>query len=111
LSILTDKRTHKIHSLRVNRNVKKYGSRKNNIPKGKRTRMGTRQYHKHKDQEIKFRLISKDEAKNQIREYITQHPGSLTSEVIEALRIDPITTADTLEELKREGLVLSQAVE
>ena len=74
--------------------------------------MSTRQYHnKHRDQEITFRFIGKDEAKNQIREYIAQHPGSLTSEIIEALKIDPITTADTLEELKREGLVLSQAVE
>jgi hypothetical protein len=111
LSILTDKRTHKISGLRLNRNVKKYGARKNNIPKGKKTTMSTRQYHRHKDQEITFRSISKDEAKDQIRQYITQHPGSLTSEIIEALRIDPITTVDTLRELKHEGLVLSQAVE
>jgi hypothetical protein len=27
------------------------------------------------------------------------------------LRIDPITTVDTLEELKHEGLVLNQAIE
>jgi hypothetical protein len=98
-------------SLQSNKNVKKYGSRKSNIPKGKKTTMSTRQYHRHKDQEITFRSIGKDEAKNQIREYITQHPGSLTSEIIEALRIDPLTTVDILEELKHEGLVLSQAVE
>lgn len=111
MSILTNKKTHKIPDLRLNRNVKKYGPRKNNISKGKRTTLSTRQYHKNKDQEITFRSISKDDAKNQIRQYIIQHPGSLTSEIIEALRIDPITTADTLHELKDEGLVLSKAVE
>lgn len=112
MSILTKKRTQKISGLQSYRNVKKYGIRKNNIPKGKRMTMNNRQYHKSKDQEITFNPISKDEAKNKIKQYIIQHPeGSLTSEIIEALRIDPVTTVDTLQELKREGLVLSQAVE
>jgi hypothetical protein len=110
LSILTDNGTRRI-GLRLNRNVKKYGSRKNNIPRGKRTTMNNRQYHRQSDQEITFRSISKDEAKNEIRQYVIKHPGSLTSEIIEALRIDPITTADSLEELKHEGLVLNQPIE
>lgn len=92
--------------------VKKHGIRNHNIHRGKRAAMTPRRQYEVKNQEITFRSISKNDAKDQIRRYITQHPqGSLTSEIIETLRIDPITTVDTLEELKQEGLVLNQPIE
>ncbi|MDP9288176.1 MAG: hypothetical protein M3P08_08265 [Thermoproteota archaeon] len=64
------------------------------------------------EQEISFRNISKTEAKNEIQQYINKHPhGSLTSEIIEALRINPLVAVDILEEMKQEGSAFSKAVE
>jgi hypothetical protein len=101
-----------MNSLQLKRKVKKHGIHNYNIHRGKRTTMSRAPHYSSKPQEITFKSISKDDAKDQIRRYITQHPeGSLTSQIIEALRIDPITTVDTLEELKHEGLVLNQAIE
>ncbi|RLE55731.1 MAG: hypothetical protein DRJ30_03385 [Candidatus Methanomethylicota archaeon] len=50
-----------------------------------------------------FKRISKDEAKNLIKEYIHQHPGCLTSEIIEKLELDPELVNEVLIELEREG--------
>jgi hypothetical protein len=64
------------------------------------------------EQEISFRNINKREAKNEIQEYINKHPqGSLTSEIIEALRINPLIAEDILEEMKQEGSTFSKLVE
>lgn len=110
MSILTGERTHRT-VVRVGRNAKKYRSHKKNAPRGKKTIMDDGQYRRDEDREIIFKPINRDEAKGRIRRYVTRHPGSLTSEIIESLAIDPIMLVDILEELKSEGLVLSQAVE
>jgi len=101
-----------MNSLQLKRKVKKHGIRNHNTYRGKGLAMTPGRHYEVKSQEITFRSISKDDAKDQIKRYINQHPnGSLTSQIIEALRIDPITVVDTLEDLKREGLVLNQAIE
>jgi len=62
--------------------------------------------------EINFRSIDKADAKKEIQNYINKHPeGSLTSKIIETLRIDPLLTSDILEEMKQEGLTFSKPVE
>jgi Mn-dependent DtxR family transcriptional regulator len=61
---------------------------------------------------IRFRYdIDKATAKSEIQEFINKYPGSLTSEIIEKLRIEPPFAVDVLRELKNEGLPVSQPVD
>jgi len=39
--------------------------------------------------EIKFRIIPENEAKEVIEGYVREHPGCITSEIIENLKLDP----------------------
>jgi hypothetical protein len=57
---------------------------------------------------IHLRKMRKDTAKQLIREFINQNPGSLTSEIIEGLRIDPVLAIETLKELKQDDSVSSR---
>jgi predicted transcriptional regulator len=57
---------------------------------------------------IHLRKIRKDTAKQLIHEFIIRNPGSMTSEIIERLRIDPVLAVETLKELKQNDSVLSR---
>jgi DNA-binding MarR family transcriptional regulator len=54
--------------------------------------------------------IEKSTAKREIQDYIDKHPWSLTSEIIENLRIEPPMAVRVLKELKKEGLAVSKPV-
>jgi ribosomal protein S25 len=61
--------------------------------------------------ELTFRYnIKKSTAKKEIQDYIHKHPWSLTSEIIENLRIEPPMAVKILKELKNEGLAVSKPV-
>jgi Mn-dependent DtxR family transcriptional regulator len=61
---------------------------------------------------ITFRYnIEKSTAKNEIQDYINNNPGALTSDVIEKLRIEPPLAVEIIQELKNEGLIVSQPLE
>jgi hypothetical protein len=60
---------------------------------------------------ITFRYnIEKSTAKREIQDFVNKHPWSLTSEIIEQLRIEPPLTIKVLKELKKEGLAVSKPV-
>ena len=60
---------------------------------------------------ITFRYnIEESTAKKEIQDYIHKHPWSLTSEIIENLRIEPPMAVKVLKELKNEGLAVSKPV-
>jgi len=61
--------------------------------------------------EVEFRRIPKDEAKKLIKEYIKNNPGCFTSEIIEALHLDPKLVIEILHELEEKGEVLSREPE
>jgi len=61
------------------------------------------------DRNMPFRRITIEQAKKEIQEYIDKHnDGSFTSEIIEALLIEPAIVIDALLELKRDGKTLDQ---
>ena len=49
-------------------------------------------------------------AKREIQNFVNKHPWSLTSEIIEQLRIEPPLAIKVLKELKKEGLAVSKPV-
>jgi predicted transcriptional regulator len=55
--------------------------------------------------------MTKDTKRQLIREFINRNPGSTTSEIIERLNIDPITTVQMLQELKQNDLIFSKPLE
>jgi CDP-glycerol glycerophosphotransferase (TagB/SpsB family) len=60
---------------------------------------------------ITFRYnIEKSIAKSEIQNFVNKHPWSLTSEIIEQLRIEPPLAINVLKELKKEGLTVSKPV-
>ena len=60
---------------------------------------------------ITFRYnIEKSIAKREIQDFVNKHPWSLTSEIIEQLRIEPPLAIKVLKELKKEGLAVSKPV-
>jgi hypothetical protein len=96
----------------LHRNVKKDKLSKDHHRIRRNRREMTTIDHKHKQEIITFRDIDKAEAKKEIQNYLNEHPeGSLTSRIIESLRIDPLLTSNILEELKHEGLALSKSIE
>jgi predicted transcriptional regulator len=52
---------------------------------------------------IDLRVIPKSEAKKVIKKYIREHPGCITSEVIENLNLDPALAVQALNLLEEEG--------
>jgi Mn-dependent DtxR family transcriptional regulator len=60
---------------------------------------------------IHLRRMRKGMAKQLIHEFITRNPGSMTSEIIERLRIDPVLAVQTLKELKQDDSVISKPLE
>lgn len=59
---------------------------------------------------IEFRELSEEEARKLILDYIENHPGCLTSEIIESLGIDPVLVGRILKELEEEGEVEGRSV-
>jgi len=60
---------------------------------------------------IDLRVIPKSEAKKVIKKYIREHPGCITSEVIENLNLDPALAVQALNLLEEEGKVRGDEVE
>jgi predicted transcriptional regulator len=60
---------------------------------------------------MKFRLISKEEALNEVMRYIRSHPGCFTSEIIQELRLGPILVVEALEKLEGQGKVRGEEME
>jgi len=60
---------------------------------------------------IDLRVIPESEAKKVIKKYIMEHPGCITSEIIENLRLDPALVVETLDLLEEEGKVRGEEVE
>ncbi len=60
---------------------------------------------------IDLRVIPESEAKEVIKKYIREHPGCITSEIIENLRLDPALAVETLVLLEEEGKVRGEEVE
>jgi len=56
------------------------------------------------EEEIKFRKIPEEEAKELVKKYISENPGCLTSEIIEELQLDPLLVAKVLKQLE-EGVI------
>jgi len=50
--------------------------------------------------------VPKDEAKRAVKDYILAHPGSLTSDITLALKLEPLYVVNLLKELAREGVPL-----
>lgn len=59
---------------------------------------------------IEFRTVPNDEAKNLVLSYVDSHPNARTSEIIEALKLDPDLAVTVLDELSKEGKLESQDV-
>jgi len=57
---------------------------------------------------IEFKVLPREEAVKLIEDYIEKHPGCLTSEIIEALQLDPSLVVDILRELEEKGEVESR---
>jgi hypothetical protein len=94
-------------TVQLNNKIKKPRFRSYRIRRGRRMIQS-----RTNEQEISFRNINKTEAKKEIQNYINEHPeGSLTSKIIETLRIDPLLTSNILEEMRQEGLTFSKPVE
>lgn len=60
---------------------------------------------------IEFKVLPRKEAVKLIEDYIEKHPGCLTSEIIEALQLDPSLVVDILRELEEKGEVESREPE
>ena len=60
---------------------------------------------------IEFKVLPREEAVKLIEDYIEKHPGCLTSEIIEALQLDPSLVVDILRELEEKGEVESREPE
>lgn len=60
--------------------------------------------------EIDLWVIPESEAKKVIKKYIREHPGCITSEIIENLELDPALAVETLD-LLEEGKVRGEEVE
>lgn len=52
---------------------------------------------------IEFRKVSKEEARLMVKNYVINHPGCLTSEIIQDLKIDPELVVEILNELVNKG--------
>jgi hypothetical protein len=61
--------------------------------------------------EVKFRIIPESEAKGVIEGYVRAHPGCITSEIIENLKLDPALVVEALNFLEDEGKVKGEEVE
>lgn len=46
------------------------------------------------------------ELKDRVSEYVKEHQGALTSDIIEAMGEDPLDVMDALNELAKEGSVI-----
>ncbi|MCK4397409.1 MAG: hypothetical protein KAV25_00260 [Methanophagales archaeon] len=60
---------------------------------------------------IELRVIPESEAKKVIKKYIREHPGCITSEIIENLELDPALAVEALNLLEEEGKVRGEEVE
>ena len=60
---------------------------------------------------IDLRVIPESEAKKVIKKYISEHPGCITSEIIENLELDPALAVQALNLLEEEGKVRGEEVE
>nr|QNO51300.1 hypothetical protein ILBEGJOJ_00030 [Methanosarcinales archaeon ANME-1 ERB6] len=60
---------------------------------------------------IDLRVIPESEAKKVIKKYIREHPGCITSEIIENLNLDPALAVEALNVLEEEGKVRGEEVE
>ena len=60
---------------------------------------------------IELRVIPESEAKKVIKKYIREHPGCITSEIIENLNLDPALAVEALNLLEEEGKVKGEEVE
>ena len=60
---------------------------------------------------VEFKIIPESEAKGVIEGYVRAHPGCITSEIIENLRLDPALVVEVLNSLEEEGKVKSEEVE
>jgi len=60
---------------------------------------------------IDLRVIPESEAKKVIKKYISEHPGCITSEIIENLELDPALAVEALNLLEEEGKVRGEEVE
>ncbi|MFX1512117.1 MAG: hypothetical protein ACFFCQ_05990, partial [Promethearchaeota archaeon] len=54
---------------------------------------------------IELRVIPISEAKPLILDYIKEHPGCLTSELVLELGLDEVVVLDTLQQLQKEGRI------
>jgi predicted transcriptional regulator len=89
-----------------------HGNTKKHIVRRYPARTYRRKMKYHIDEpEIRLRRIDKADARKKIQHYINKNPGCLTSEIIEGLLIEPGLAMQTLEELKRDDLVLSKDIE
>jgi predicted transcriptional regulator len=61
--------------------------------------------------EIDLRVIPESEAKKVIKKYIREHPGCITSDIIENLNLDPALAVQALNLLEEEGKVRGEEVE
>jgi hypothetical protein len=52
---------------------------------------------------LEIRNVSPADAKEEVRQYVKSNPGSLTSQIVENLRIDPRIVAAVLDELEQAG--------
>lgn len=57
------------------------------------------------------RVIPESEAKKVIKKYIREHPGCITSDIIENLKLDPALAVEVLNLLEEEGKVRGEEVE
>ena len=60
---------------------------------------------------IDLRVIPENEAKKVIKKCIREHPGCITSEIIENLELDPALVVEALNLLEEEGKVRGEEVE
>ncbi len=58
-----------------------------------------------------LRVIPESEAKKVIKKYIREHPGCITSDIIENLNLDPALAVQALNLLEEEGKVRGEEVE
>ena len=59
------------------------------------------------DEVVEFRTLDKDVAQIEILDFIKQHPGALTSEIIDSLNLDPLLVMEILKKLKASDSVES----
>ena len=63
------------------------------------------------EKEIGFKIIPESEAMEVIEGYVRGHPGCITSEIIENLKLDPAFVVEVLNLLEEEGKIRGEEVE